>query len=117
MDKSRWGVVIAGLIILMCLGVAYSWGVFLTPIEKDLGWKRAQISLAVSILLLVFSVFMVVGGICEKKYGPRITATIGGVLVSLGWMAASYSHSRLWLYLSYGIVVGIGTGLSYMPSI
>lgn len=117
MNKSKHMVIIAGIVIMLCLGVAYSWGVFLMPIEKDLGWSRAQISLAVSILLLVFSAFMSVGGFFEKKYGPRITATIGGLFVACGWIGASFSKNPIWLYSFYGILGGIGTGLGYIPSV
>jgi MFS transporter, OFA family, oxalate/formate antiporter len=113
----RWTVVIAGVAILMCLGVAYSWGVFLIPIDKEMGWGRAKISFAVSLLLLVFSIFMVVGGLLEKKIGPRKTACIGGFLVGLGWFLASFAKEPFILYLCYGVIAGIGTGLSYMPSI
>ncbi len=110
-------VVISGIIILMCLGVAYSWGVFIVPINQEMSWSRATISFAVSILLLVFSAFMAIGGICEKRIGPRLTATIGGLLVGSGWYLASFATTPLWLYLSYGLLVGIGTGLCYMTSI
>ncbi|MBU1524199.1 MAG: OFA family MFS transporter [Candidatus Omnitrophica bacterium] len=115
--EHRWLVVIGGVLIIMCLGVAYAWGVFLMPIAKEFGWGRGETSLAVSILLLVFSVFMVVGGILEKKYGPRITASAGGVFVCLGWVLAYWTNSLWWLYLSYGVLAGIGTGLGYLPAI
>lgn len=101
----------------MCLGVAYSWGVFLVPIDQDMGWGRAKISFAVSVLLLVFSLFMAIGGFCERKIGPRYTASLGGLLVGLGWVSASFAHSPLGLYICYGVLAGVGTGLSYMPSI
>lgn len=114
---NRWSVVIAGVVILMCLGVAYSWGVFLLPIERDMGWGRAKISFAVSVLLLVFSIFMVIGGLLEKKIGPCKTACLGGILVGLGWIMASFAHSPFVLSLCYGVIAGMGTGLSYMPSI
>jgi MFS transporter, OFA family, oxalate/formate antiporter len=114
---SRVLVVIAGVLILMCLGVAYSWGVFLLPIEQEMGWSRVQISFAVSVLLLVFSLFMAVGGILEKKLGPANTAAIGGALIGLGWIGASFSISPYHLYLFYGLLAGIGTGLCYMPAI
>lgn len=114
---NRWSVVAGGVSILMCLGVAYSWGVFLLPIDQEMGWGRAKISFAVSVLLLVFSVFMVIGGLLEKKIGPRKTAGIGGMLVGLGWLLASFSRTPLELYLYYGVIAGIGTGLSYIPSI
>ncbi len=114
---NRWGVVCGGFIIIMCLGVAYSWGVFIAPISKEFGWGRGEIALAASVLLLVFSIFMVVGGALEKKYGPRITATIGGLFICAGWILGYFTHSLIWLYLSYGVLCGIGTGLGYLPSI
>lgn len=113
----RWLVVIGGVLIIMCLGVAYAWGVFLMPIAKEFGWGRGETSLAISILLLVFSVFMVIGGICEKRYGPRVTATLGGIFVCLGWVLAYFTQSLWWLYISYGVLAGIGTGLGYLPAI
>ena len=113
----RWLVVIGGLLIIMCLGVAYSWGVFLMPIASEFGWGRGETSLAMSILLLVFSVFMVIGGMCEKRYGPKVTATLGGIFVCLGWVLAYFTESLLWLYITYGMLAGIGTGLGYLPSI
>ena len=115
--KHRWFVVLGGVLIIMCLGVAYAWGVFLMPIAEEFGWGRGETSLAVSILLLVFSIFMVVGGILEKRYGPRLTASAGGIFVCLGWVLAYFTKSLWWLYLSYGVLAGIGTGLGYLPAI
>jgi OFA family oxalate/formate antiporter-like MFS transporter len=117
MKSKGYPVVVASIIIMLCLGVAYSWGVFVKPIETELGWSRAQISLAVSILLLVFSAFMFIGGVIEKKIGASRTVTIAGVLMAIAWVGASFSRSPLWLYVFYGIFGGIATGLSYIPSV
>lgn len=107
----------AGVIIMLCLGVAYSWGVFVKPIETELGWSRAQISLAVSILLLVFSAFMSIGGFLETKIGPSRTVTIAGILMAIAWIGSSFTHTPLSLYIFYGLFGGIATGLSYIPSV
>lgn len=118
MDKrAGWMTVVAGLLVLMCLGVAYAWGVFLTPIVKETGWSRAQVSAAVSVLLLVFSVCMTLGGMLERRIGAAKTVALGGVLVGLGWLLASLARSPWTLYASYGVLAGVGTGLGYMPSV
>ncbi len=101
----------------MCLGVVYAWGVFLLPIATEFGWGRGPISLAVSILLLTFSGFMVVVSMVQRRYGVRLTAMAGGAFVSMGWILAHFTESLLWLYATYGVLAGIGTALSYMPSI
>lgn len=117
MQSKKYQVTIAGVVIMLCLGVAYSWGVFVKPIEAELGWSRAQISLAVSILLLVFSAFMSIGGVIEKKIGSAKTVTIAGILMAIAWIGASFSKSPLWLYVFYGLFGGIATGLSYIPAV
>jgi len=117
MLTKKYAVVVAGITIMLCLGVAYSWGVFVHPIEAELSWSRAQISLAVSILLLVFSAVMPVGGVIEKRIGASMTVTIAGMLMLVAWAGASFTHSPLWLYIFYGVFGGIATGLSYIPSV
>lgn len=117
MRSKRYVVVIAAVVIMLCLGVAYSWGVFVKPIETEMGWSRAQISLAVSILLLVFSAFMPIGGFIEKKIGASKTVTIAGVLMSIAWIGGSFAQTPLFLYVFYGLIGGMATGLSYIPSV
>ncbi len=109
--------VMAGILIMICLGTAYAWGVFMIPIDAEMGWGRASISFAVSVLLLVFSVFMFIAGILEKKIGAFRTSALGGLLVGLGWISASFAQSPAWLNATYGVMTGIGTGLCYMISV
>lgn len=117
MKLKGYPVVIAGVVIMLCLGVAYSWGVFVKPIETELGWTRAQTSLAVSILLLVFSGVMSIGGVIEKRIGACLTVTIAGIFMCIAWIGASFTKSPLWLYVFYGLFGGVATGLSYIPSV
>lgn len=116
-QKKGIAAVIAGVAIMLCLGVAYSWGVFIMPIENDMGWSRAEISMAVSVLMIVFSSFTFIGGLIEKRIGASLTASIGGLLVALAWLGSSMARSPLHLYLCYGLLGGIGTGISYIASV
>src|SRR5207247_9235793 len=45
---------------------------------------------------------------------PRIFAFIGGAPYGVGVLLASFSHSLSWLYLTYGVIGGIGLGFSYI---
>jgi MFS transporter, OFA family, oxalate/formate antiporter len=54
------------------------------------------------------------GGLWLNRKGPRVVALTGGVLYELGVFLASFSHNLLWLYLSYGVIGGIGLGLGYI---
>jgi len=109
--------VFGSFIILTFLGVSYSWGVFINAIDNDLNWGRTSISLAVSILLLVLSLFMSIGGFLENKIGLRKTCFIASLLIATGWFLASFSQKPWHLYLSYSFLVGIGSGILYIVAL
>src|SRR6266851_9780083 len=54
------------------------------------------------------------GGLWLNREGPRVVALTGGTLYGLGIFLASFSHSLSWLYLTYGVIGGIGLGFSYI---
>ena len=55
------------------------------------------------------------GGLWLNRKGPRVVAITGGVLYGLGVFLASFSANKLWwLYLSYGLIGGLGLGFSYI---
>jgi OFA family oxalate/formate antiporter-like MFS transporter len=53
-----------------------------------------------------------------EQEGTRVVALTGGFLYGLGVFLASFSANKLWwLYLSYGVIGGIGVGFSYIVPI
>jgi OFA family oxalate/formate antiporter-like MFS transporter len=84
------------------------------PLAKQFGWSISEITLTftISIFVLGFAAFF--GGLWLNRKGPRIVALTGGALYGLGVFLASFSHSFGWLYLSYGLIGGIGLGLGYI---
>eukprot|EP01037_Dinobryon_pediforme_P007886 gene7886-7954_t len=55
------------------------------------------------------------GGLWLKKVGPRVVAMTGGFLYGAGVFLASFSdHGLWWLYMTYGVIGGIGLGFSYI---
>ena len=98
----------------MALGAVYAWSVFRVPLSKQFGWSISEVTLTftISIFVLGFAAFF--GGLWLNRKGPRIVALTGGALYGLGVFLASFSHSLSWLYLSYGVIGGIGLGLGYI---
>jgi len=114
---NRWLVVISGLVVMLMLGVTYAWGVFLKPLMGEFGWAKAETSLAFSILLLVFAIIMIPAGRLQDKKGPRVVATIGGLLLGGGFILASFTNSLSVLYTTYGIIAGAGIACAYVTPI
>lgn len=106
-------VTFAGLGINLALGVLYTWSMFKGAIEKEFGWKGSQLNDPYALCCLVFAFAMIVAGRCQDKFGPRLTASIGGVLVGVGMVLISTTNSYgLWL-LGFGVLIGIGIGFGY----
>jgi OFA family oxalate/formate antiporter-like MFS transporter len=112
--SNRWVIAIAGVFLQIALGAVYAWSVFRVPLSKQFGWSISEVTLTftISIFVLGFAAFF--GGLWLNREGPRIVALTGGALYGLGVFLASFSHSLSWLYLSYGVIGGIGLGLGYI---
>jgi MFS transporter, OFA family, oxalate/formate antiporter len=113
--SNRWGIAAAGFLMQMALGAVYAWSVFRVPLSKQFHWTISQVTLTftISIFLLGFAAFF--GGLWLNNKGPRVVALTAGFLYGLGVFLASFSANRLWwLYLSYGVIGGIGLGFGYI---
>ncbi len=112
---SRWGIAAAGFLMQMALGAVYAWSVFRVPLVKQFHWSIEEVTLTFTISIFVLGVSAFFGGLWLNKKGPRVVALTGGFLYGLGVFLASYSANKLWwLYLSYGVIGGIGVGFSYI---
>ncbi len=108
-----WVVTFAGLGINLALGILYTWSMFKGAIEKDFGWDPKQLNDPYALCCLVFAAAMILAGRCQDKIGPRLTATIGGVLVGAGLILISTTNSYgVWL-TGFGVLVGLGLGFGY----
>ena len=117
-NTNRWGLAAAGFLMQMALGAVYAWSVFRIPLAKQFHWSIEEVTFTftVSILVLGFACFF--GGLWLNRKGPRVVALTGGFLYGLGVFLASYSANKLWwLYLSYGVIGGIGVGFAYIVPI
>lgn len=114
---NRWLPVFGGVLMNLALGTLYAWSVFVIPLEQEFGWKRAQTSWIFTIAIAVFAATFVLAGRIQDRRGPRTCALIGGVLVSVGFGLASLTTSLWYLYLVFGVVVGLGNGFGYATPI
>lgn len=115
---SRWRIAVAGVFLQMALGAVYAWSVFRTPLATQFGWSIEEITLTFTIAIFVLGVTAFVGGLWMNRQGPRIVAVTGGVFYGAGVFLASRSDLGLWwLYLTYGVIGGVGLGLAYIVPI
>ncbi len=114
---SRWWRVVGGLSMNLALGTLYGWSVFVAPLEKQFGWKRADTSMVFTIAVMVFALTFVVAGRVQDKIGPLYCSLAGGILVSLGFYLCSYTTSLTYLFICFGVIGGLGNGFGYATPI
>lgn len=112
--------VISAIATQLCMGTAYVWSIFQTGIAESIfSGDNAAAGLTFSLLLATLAIGSVIGGKLAMKYSTRIVIIIGGIILSLGFLLASFvtSDAPSLLWLTYGVMGGIGMGFTYSPSI
>lgn len=117
--KGRWLLILIGMFINLCLGSIYSWSVFVAPLSNyfqgELGQpiSPAAILLPFSVFLACFALAMPPAGRLIETWGPRNTTILGGILTGCGWLLASFAPSLTMLTIVYGVIGGVGVGITY----
>lgn len=112
---SRWHQLVAGVICMMAISSPqYVWTLFTGPLTDKLGVSLAQLQVTFSLLIILQTFFSPVQGYLVDRFGIRRLIATGCVLSGLSWVLASQATSLTALYLSYGVVGGLGTGIVYV---
>ncbi|MBD2214969.1 OFA family MFS transporter [Nostoc linckia FACHB-104] len=112
-EKGRWLLIPLGIIVLLCLGTAYSWSIFRNTIEKSLEVGATESLLPFTILLVVFSILMPITGFYIEKIGPRLVTALGAIVMGIGYAASGLVNNIPLLTITYGIIAGAGVGIVY----
>lgn len=111
--KNRWIILIASIVMNLCIGSAYAWSVFQKPLMEIFGWTTSQASLAFTLNLSIVPLAMIVAGKIQDKRGPKLVTFVGGIIFGLGIFLAGKVSSLTSLYLTYGVLGGVGIGTIY----
>ena len=118
---NRWVIVTAGAVVMMTIGTIYSWAIFTQPLLVAFHWNVTCTTSAYAIAnFCLAAIGAVIGGFWQDRVGPRRVAVTGVLLWSAGNIAAGLgtpAWGAPWLYLSYGVVGGMGAGIVYIASV
>jgi len=114
---NRWLIALAGTIVMICLGTAYSWSSFTQPLIASFNWSNQVTTWAFAIAIFTLGWGAVIGGRWQDKVGPRTVTVTGVLLWGLGNLLAGLGTRHFgapWLYLTYGVIGGFGNGMAYI---
>jgi MFS family permease len=113
-----WVVVWATFVCLaLIFGVSYSFAAFFESFAVEFSAQRADVSWIFGLSGFVYFVLGAGGGMLADRFGPRIVCSAGMALIALGLLTTSWATSLQAVYVSYGLLVGLGIALVYTPSI
>src|SRR5690606_31385882 len=108
---------VGALVVLLSLGVRATFGLFMQPMGLEHGWGRDVFSLAFAIQNLVWGVGAIFMGVLADRVGSGRTIAIGALLYAAGMAGMYFSHTEMQLYLTAGLIVGLGQAGTTFPVI
>lgn len=113
-----WRVVAVGFILLLLMfGTRLSFGLYIKPLAEKFEATRALISGSQSLYMMIYAIFALITGSLADRYGPKKVVIAGSFLMGVGMLLTSQITSAWQYYLTYGLLVGIGSGSIYVPAI
>jgi len=113
-----WVIAIAGGgIVFTACNFQYTFGVFLKPIISRFGWSRAAVSGCVSGRSILSGLIAPIAGSLSDRYEPRRFILIGIFLAGASYLLSSQISSLWHLYLLLSVLMGIGLGIMYTPTV
>ncbi|XP_048261709.1 uncharacterized protein LOC100647965 isoform X7 [Bombus terrestris] len=113
-----WMIVAASFMCnLFVDGIIFSFGVFLNDISEAFAVSKARVALVGS---LQSGFYLMAGPFVSalaNRYGFRLVAILGSVISCSAFVLSYFSTSIEFLYISYGVLGGIGAGLIYVPAV
>ncbi|XP_026171742.1 monocarboxylate transporter 7-like isoform X1 [Mastacembelus armatus] len=115
-----WGWVVAGsffLVTVFTYGTIKSFGIFLQNLMEEFGESNSRVSWIVSICVFVMTFNGPLSSVMCNRFGFQLVVMLGGLLISLGTIATSFTTSINQMYITYGLLAGLGYCLTFLPTV
>ena len=115
----RWMYMIVGVVAMLFSGILYAWSILKSPLAGEFGWGTSQLAFAFTLAMTFFCIGGLVGARISAKAGHTVALITAGVLSALGFVLTALLKDAtvVVLYITYGVLAGLGIGISYNVSI
>lgn len=111
----RWFYLAVGTFAMLFAGILYAWSILKAPFSGEFGWTPSELAFNFTVTMSFFCIGGLLGAHISKRMGSRFAITVSGVLAAGGFALTSLltGTSVFLLYLTYGLLAGLGIGISY----
>lgn len=93
---------------MLARGASETFAVYLLALEREFQSTRSELTGVYSVFMLVNGLASPLVGLAFDRFGPRASYGVGLLALALAYALASRAHALWQLYLSLGVLVGIG---------
>ncbi|KAG8035123.1 hypothetical protein G9C98_001613 [Cotesia typhae] len=113
-----WVVLFSALLVNFLIpGTVKSFGVLFVEFLQVFKASPTAASWMPALCYFLYSSLGPLSSVLSIKYSYKTVTLIGGTFAALGMMTSYFATSVSYLYVSYGLMVGIGAGLTFPPTI
>ena len=111
----RWFYMAVGVVAMLFAGVLYAWSILKSPLAAEFGWGQSELALCFTLAMTFFCIGGLLGAQLSKRLGHRIALVSAGALAASGFVLTALLRDVpvLILYLTYGVLAGVGIGIAY----
>lgn len=111
----RWFYMFIGVISMLFAGVLYAWSILKYPLTIEFGWEPSELAFNFTLAMTFFCVGGLLGARLSKRTNHRIALVVAGLLTAAGFILTSILNnvSVGALYITYGVLAGLGIGIAY----
>ena len=111
----RWAYMAVGVVAMLFAGVLYAWSILKSPLSGEFGWSTSQLALNFTLAMTFFCIGGLLGAQISKRLGHRVAIIAAGVFAAAGFVLTALLNNApvVMLYVTYGVLAGIGIGIAY----
>lgn len=109
-NTKKYKVLWAATLTNVIAGLVYIWSVISKALIEDLNWTSKEASLPYTMITVFFVIAMVIFGKIQDEKGPKLTVTVGGILMGAGLIFSGIFTDPKIMILTMGVIAGTGIG-------
>ena len=111
----RWVYIAVGVVAMLFAGILYAWSILKSPLNDQFGWSTPDLALCFTIAMTFFCIGGLLGAQILKRAGHTVALVTAGIFSALGFVATAFLNNVPVgvLYITYGVLAGLGIGIAY----